>query len=40
MSAERSSAGFRLTIFGAWVGLLFLLLPIAVVVPVSFTPKS
>jgi putative spermidine/putrescine transport system permease protein len=38
MSAQRSP-GFRLTVFSAWIGLLFLLLPVAVVVPVSFTPE-
>jgi putative spermidine/putrescine transport system permease protein len=37
--SERASPGFRLTVFTAWIGLLFLLLPVAVVVPVSFTPQ-
>jgi len=36
---ERNSIGFRFTVFGAWIAVLFLLLPIAVVVPVSFTPQ-
>src|SRR5262249_60212609 len=36
---ERNSIGFRFTVLGAWIAVLFLLLPIAVVVPVSFTPQ-
>jgi putative spermidine/putrescine transport system permease protein len=36
---ERNSIGFRFTVFGAWIAVLFLILPIAVVVPVSFTPQ-
>jgi putative spermidine/putrescine transport system permease protein len=32
------SAGFRFTVFGAWIAILFLTLPLLVVVPVSFTP--
>src|SRR5262245_6550525 len=36
---ERNSIGFRFTVFGAWIAVLFLLLPITVVVPVSFTPQ-
>ncbi|MEJ0070925.1 MAG: ABC transporter permease [Pseudomonadota bacterium] len=33
------SGGFRVTVFVAWVGLLFLFLPLTVIVPVSFTPE-
>src|SRR5262245_6951179 len=36
---EHNSVGFRFTVFGAWIAVLFLVLPIAVVVPVSFTPQ-
>jgi putative spermidine/putrescine transport system permease protein len=32
------SGGFRFTVFGAWVTILFLTLPLLIVVPVSFTP--
>jgi putative spermidine/putrescine transport system permease protein len=33
------SGGFRLTVFGAWLTVLFLTLPLLIVVPVSFTPE-
>ncbi len=33
------SGGFRVTVFGAWVTVLFLTLPLVIVVPVSFTPE-
>jgi putative spermidine/putrescine transport system permease protein len=33
------SGGFRFTVFGAWLTILFLTLPLLIVVPVSFTPK-
>ena len=33
------SGGFRFTVFGAWVTVLFLTLPLLIVVPVSFTPR-
>jgi putative spermidine/putrescine transport system permease protein len=33
------SRGFRFTVFGAWMTMLFLTLPLLVVVPVSFTPQ-
>ena len=36
---EPSSAARRLTVFGAWVAILFLMLPITIVIPVSFTPE-
>ena len=36
---EESSGGFRLTVFGAWIVVLFLVLPMTIVVPVSFTPE-
>ena len=36
---EPSSGGLRLTVFGAWVAILFLMLPITIVIPVSFTPE-
>lgn len=35
---EQTSVGFRLTVFGAWLVVLFLVLPMTIVVPVSFTP--
>jgi len=31
--------GFRFTVFGAWMTILFLTLPLLIVVPVSFTPQ-
>jgi putative spermidine/putrescine transport system permease protein len=31
--------GFRLTVFGAWIAVLFLTLPLLIVIPVSFTPE-
>lgn len=33
------SRAFRFTTFSAWIGLLFLFLPLMVIVPVSFTPN-
>ena len=39
MMIERTSGGFRFTVFGAWLIVLFLVLPMAIVVPVSFTPE-
>ena len=33
------SGGFRVTVFGAWLAVLFLTLPLLIVVPVSFTPE-
>jgi len=33
------STGFRLTLFGAWMTVLFLTLPLLIVIPVSFTPQ-
>jgi putative spermidine/putrescine transport system permease protein len=39
MMIERSSGGFRLTLFGAWIAVLFLVLPLTIVVPVSLTPE-
>ena len=33
-----ASNGFRITVFGAWMAILFLTLPLVVVFPVSFTP--
>ena len=33
------SGGFRITVFGAWMTILFLTLPLLIVVPVSFTPR-
>ncbi len=39
MIIERSSGGFRLTVFGAWIAVLFLVLPITIVLPVSLTPE-
>jgi putative spermidine/putrescine transport system permease protein len=33
------SGGFRVTVFGAWVTVLFLTLPLVIVVPVSLTPQ-
>jgi putative spermidine/putrescine transport system permease protein len=33
------SRAFRITTFSAWIGLLFLFLPLMVIVPVSFTPN-
>ena len=33
------SGGFRFTVFGAWMTILFLTLPLLIVVPVSFTPQ-
>lgn len=36
---ERTSAGIRPTVFGTWLALLFLVLPVTMVVPVSFTPQ-
>jgi putative spermidine/putrescine transport system permease protein len=33
------SRGFRFTVFGAWMTMLFLTLPLLIVVPVSFTPQ-
>lgn len=38
-ATEKSSGGFRLTVFSAWMVVLFLVLPMTVVVPVSFTPE-
>lgn len=38
MEAARS-VGFRVTVFGAWLAVLFLTLPLLIVVPVSFTPE-
>lgn len=35
---EKASNGFRLTVLGAWLVVLFLVLPMTIVVPVSFTP--
>jgi putative spermidine/putrescine transport system permease protein len=35
---EQTSGGFRLTVFGAWLVVLLLVLPMTIVVPVSFTP--
>jgi putative spermidine/putrescine transport system permease protein len=34
-----TSRGFNVTVFGAWVAILFLTLPLVVVFPVSFTPN-
>lgn len=39
MSDVPASRGFRVTVFTAWIGLLFLFLPLTVIVPVSFTPE-
>lgn len=39
MMIERNSNGFRLTVFGAWLLVLFLVLPMTIVVPVSLTPQ-
>ena len=39
MMIERTSGGFRFTVFGAWLIVLFLVLPMTIVVPVSFTPE-
>lgn len=36
---ERTSAGFRVTVFGAWLAVLLLVLPVTMVVPISFTPQ-
>jgi putative spermidine/putrescine transport system permease protein len=33
-----TSNGFRITLFGAWLAILFLTLPLVVVFPISFTP--
>jgi putative spermidine/putrescine transport system permease protein len=33
------SGGFRFTVFGAWMTILFLTLPLLIVIPVSFTPE-
>lgn len=33
------SRAFQITTFSAWIGLLFLFLPLMVIVPVSFTPN-
>jgi len=33
------SGGFRITVFGAWLTVLFLTLPLLIVIPVSFTPQ-
>ena len=33
------AGGFRFTVFGAWLTILFLTLPLMIVVPVSFTPQ-
>jgi putative spermidine/putrescine transport system permease protein len=38
MLERTPSGGFRLTLFGAWMIVLFLTLPLTIVVPVSFTP--
>ena len=35
----RSASGIRLTVFGTWLVLLFLVLPVTMVVPISFTPQ-
>jgi putative spermidine/putrescine transport system permease protein len=37
---RRKSWQLRAVFVGAWVGLLFLLLPVLIAVPVSFTPNS
>lgn len=34
-----SARGFNVTVFGAWVAILFLTIPLVVVFPVSFTPN-
>jgi len=39
MMIERTSGAFRLTVFGAWMVVLFLVLPMTIVVPVSLTPE-
>lgn len=39
MNELPKSQAFRVTTFSAWIGLLFLLLPLIVIVPVSFTPN-
>ena len=36
---ERTQAGFRPTVLGTWLTLLFLVLPVTMVVPISFTPQ-
>jgi putative spermidine/putrescine transport system permease protein len=39
MTELPKSGAFRMTTFSAWIGLLFLFLPLMVIVPVSFTPN-
>jgi putative spermidine/putrescine transport system permease protein len=39
MTELPKSGAFRLTTFSAWIGLLFLFVPLLVIVPVSFTPN-
>lgn len=39
MMIERTSSAFRLTVFGAWIVVLFLVAPMMIVVPVSLTPE-
>jgi putative spermidine/putrescine transport system permease protein len=39
MTELPKSGAFRMTTFSAWIGLLFLFLPLLVIVPVSFTPN-
>lgn len=39
MMEASPSRGFRITVFGAWLAILFLTLPLVVVFPVSFTPN-
>jgi putative spermidine/putrescine transport system permease protein len=39
MTELPKSRAFRITTFSAWIGLLFLFLPLMVIVPVSFTPN-
>jgi putative spermidine/putrescine transport system permease protein len=39
MTELPKSRAFRMTTFSAWIGLLFLFVPLMVIVPVSFTPN-
>lgn len=39
MTELPKSRAFQITTFSAWIGLLFLFLPLMVIVPVSFTPN-
>jgi putative spermidine/putrescine transport system permease protein len=39
MTELPKSGAFRITTFSAWIGLLFLFVPLLVIVPVSFTPN-